>query len=76
MNDTNNFQINSMMKILKIIHVKFCLNKSTEIIQQIYLMSETNNFQINLLTKNLIVYLREILSEPNDRNCSEYLLDK
>ena len=39
-------------------------------------MSETNNFQINLLTKNLIAYLCEILSEPGDRNCSENLLDK
>lgn len=39
-------------------------------------MSETNNFQINLLTKNLVVYLYEILSEQNDRNCSKNSLDE
>lgn len=68
--DTNNFQINLIVKILKVIYVKFYLNKSTIIIQEIYLMSKTNNFQINLLTKNQVVYLYEILSEPNDRNYS------
>ena len=34
-------------------------------------MSEINNFPINLLTKNKVVYLREILSEQDDRNCSK-----
>lgn len=64
------------MKILKIIQMKFCLNESTEIIQEIYLMSETNNFQINLLTKNPVVYLCEILSEQDNKDCSENLSDK
>lgn len=70
MSDTNNFQINLIVKILKIIQAKFYRNKSTIIIQEIYQISETNNFWINLLTKNQVVYLYEILSEPNDRNCS------
>lgn len=39
-------------------------------------MSETNNFQIDLLTKNLIAYLCEILSELDDMNCSENLLSE
>ena len=56
--------------------MKFCLNESTEIIQEIYLMSETNNFQINLLTKNPVVYLCEILSEQDNKDCSENLSDK
>jgi len=33
MSDTNSFQINLIVKILNVIHVKSCLNKSTEIIQ-------------------------------------------
>ena len=65
MSDKNNFQINLIVKILKIIQVKFYLNELTKIIQRIYQMSETNNFRINLLTKNLIVYLCEILSEQD-----------
>lgn len=39
-------------------------------------MSETNNFQINLLTKNPIIYLCETLPKPNNKNCSENLLDE
>ena len=74
--DTNNFQINLMTKILKIIQVKFYLNESTIIIQWIYLISGQNNFPINLLTKNPIVYSCEILSEQDNKNRSEYLLDK
>lgn len=76
MSNKNNFQINSIVKILKIIQAKFYQNESTIIIQEIYLMSKTNNFQIKLLTKNQVVYLYEILSEPNDRNCSTSQLDK
>lgn len=76
MSDKNNFQINLIAKILKIIQVKFYLNESTIIIQWIYLMSVTNNFRINLLTKNPIVYLCEILSEQDNKNRSEFLLDK
>ena len=76
MSDKNNFQINLVVKILKIIHVKFYLNESTIIIQEIYLMSKINNFQINLLTKNPIVYLYEILSERDDKDYSENLLDE
>lgn len=74
MSDKNKFQINLIAKILKTIQIKFCLNESSEIIQEIYLMNETNNFPINLLTKNLVVYLCEILSEQDNKNCSENLL--
>ena len=76
MSDTNNFQINLIAKILKVIQVKFYLNELTKIIQRIYQMSETNNFRINLLTKNLIVYLCEILFERDDKDYSENLLDE
>lgn len=71
MGDKNNFQINLIVKILKIIQMKFYLNESTIIIRVIYLTSETNNFKINLLTKNSIIYLCEILSERDDKNCSK-----
>ena len=76
MSDKNNFQINLIMKILKVIYVKFYLNESTIIIQWIYQISETNNFLINLLTKNQVVYLYEILSEQDDKDYSENLLDE
>ena len=76
MSDTNNFQINLIAKILKVIHVKFYLNESTIIIQEIYLISETNNFLNNLLTKNSVAYLCKILSEQDNKNCSENLLDE
>lgn len=33
MSDKNNFQINSIAKVLKIIQMKFCPNESTIIIQ-------------------------------------------
>ena len=39
-------------------------------------MSETNNFRINLLTKNLVTHLGEILSERDDKDYSENLLDE
>lgn len=73
MSDKNKFQINLVVKILKIIQMKFCLNESTEIIREIYLMSEMNNFQINLLMKNPVVYLCEISSEQDGKDCSENL---
>ena len=76
MSGKNNFQINLIAKILKIIQTKFYLNESTEIIQWNYQMSETNNFQIKLLTKNPIVYLCKILSEQDDLNCLANLLDE
>lgn len=76
MSDANNFQINLIEKLLKIIQIKFYLNKSTIIVQWNYLMSEINNLQINLLTKNLIVYSCEILPEQDNKNCSANLLDK
>lgn len=69
-NVKSNFQINLIVKILNVIHVKFYPNESTIIIQEIYQISETNNFQINLLTKNSIIYLYEILSEQDNKNCS------
>ena len=76
MSDKNNFQINFQLKNKTIIHVKFYLNESTIIIQQLYLISEANNFLINLLTENQVVYLCEILSEQDDKNCSKNLLDE
>lgn len=76
MSDENKFQINLVAKIPKIIQVKFYLNESTEIIQEIYLMSETNNFQINLLAKNPVIYLCEILSKQDNKDCSKNLLDE
>lgn len=69
MSDANNFQINLIVKVLNVSHVKFYLNESTIIIQEIYQISETNNFQINLLTKNQVVYLYEILFEQDNTNC-------
>lgn len=71
MSDKNNFQINSIAKILNVIQAKFYRNKSTIIIQEIYQIGGINNFHINLLTKNPTVYLCEILSEQDDANCSK-----
>ena len=76
MSNKNNFQINLIAKIPKVIQVKFYLNELTKIIRRIYQMSETNNFRINLLTKNLIVYSCEILPEPDNKNRSANLLDE